>query len=141
MVMSLVVSCKKHTGCTEFGSENFDPEAVIDDGSCIHIRDKFIGNFTVNSDCFADNYQRTIVEAIDDNTVVISNLADTLGSVNARVYGENITIELQTVQPSVKVEGAGVYTEDDTISISYRIRDSRSGTEIITDCLEWCSKM
>lgn len=73
--------------------------------------------------------------------VVISNLADTLGAVDARVYGDNITIELQTVQPSITVEGAGVYSEENAISLSYRIRDSRSGTEVITDCLEWCSKM
>ena len=137
----MIISCKKYSGCTEFGSENFDPKAVVDDGSCIHLRDKFIGNFSVNSDCFADNYRRTFAEAVDDYSVIISNLADTLGSVQAQVYGKNLTIELQTIQPSITVEGAGVYTEENAISLSYRIRDSRNGTEVITDCLEWCSKM
>jgi len=141
LIATAINGCKKHSGCTEFGSENFDPEAIVDDGSCIHIRDKFIGNFSVNSDCFSNNYNRNITETQDEYMVVISNLADTLGAVDARVYGDNITIELQTVQPSITVEGAGVYSEENAISLSYRIRDSRSGTEVITDCLEWCSKM
>jgi hypothetical protein len=47
---------------------------------------------------------------------------------------------VQTVGNLITIEGAGVYIEDDAISISYRIRDSRSGTEVILDCLELCQK-
>ncbi len=134
-------SCKKNAGCTEFGAENYDPEAVVNDGSCIAVSDKFVGSFQVNSNCFADNYIRQITATSNDYIVVISNLADTLGSVEAHVAGLNITIDEQTVGTFITVEGAGIYVaENNAISLSYRVRDSRTGTAIISDCLEWCSK-
>ena len=134
-------SCKKNAGCTQFGSENYDPDAVVEDGSCIHVRDKFIGAFNVTSDCFSDQYETLIAETQEEYVVAITNLADTLGPVQARVYADNITIDRQTVGIGVTIEGAGIYVEEAAISISYRIRDTRSGTEVITDCLEWCSKI
>lgn len=141
LIIVAFAGCKKNVGCTKFGSENYDPEAVVDDGSCISIRDKFVGTFGVTSDCIADNYQRTISEKIDDNEVVISNLADTLPDVDAYVFADNITIDRQPVGQFVTVEGAGVALNDSTISISYRIRDNRGGIEVIHDCFETCSKL
>lgn len=138
--MALLYGCKENSGCTQFGSENFDPDAIVDDGSCIHIRDKFIGTFNVISDCFSEQQELIISEASDDYMVTITNLADTLPTVQANVYGNNITIDRQPVAIGVTVEGAGVYTEEAAISLSYRTRDSRSGSEIITDCIELCSK-
>ncbi|MFT4981061.1 MAG: hypothetical protein ACI9UR_000908 [Bacteroidia bacterium] len=139
LTIILASSCKNE-GCTDFEAENYDPEAVINDGSCILTRDKFLGNFQVSSDCFAEDYFRSITATQNEYIVVITNLADTLGDVEASVFGENITIEVQTVGNLITIEGAGVYIEDDAISISYRIRDSRSGTEVILDCLELCQK-
>jgi len=137
----LCAGCKKDSGCTEFGTDNYDPEAVIDDGSCIETRDKFLGNFQVSSDCIADDYARAIEVTSERYAVTISNLADTLGTVRADVFGANITIALQTLGTGITVEGAGVYVEENQISLSYRIRDSRSGTEVIQDCFELCTKL
>lgn len=137
LILIAFSSCKKHEGCTKFGSENFDPDAVINDGSCIHIRDKFLGSFNVYSNC-SDNYELLITETIDDYVVAISNLADSLPTIEADVYGNNITIEPQTLFPAVNIEGAGVFTTDSTIEMSYRISDSRTGSSIITDCFEQC---
>ena len=136
----LASGCKKNSGCTEFGTDNYDPEAVIDDGSCIETRDKFLGNFQVSSDCIADDYMREVSVTSKRYTVAISNLSDTLGTVNAEVFGTDITIELQSLGTGITVEGAGLYVEENTISISYRIRDSRSGIEVIYDCFEVCTK-
>ena len=139
LTIILLASCKNE-GCTDFGAENYDPEAVINDGSCILTRDKFLGNFLVSSDCFAEDYFRSITTTQNEYIVVITNLADTLGAVEASIFGENITIEEQTVGNLITIEGAGVYVQDGAISISYRVRDSRNGTEIIHDCLELCQK-
>lgn len=136
-----LLGCNRNSGCTEFGSENYDSDAVVDDGSCVNFRDKFIGVFNVNSDCITDGYQLTIQEGQSDNEVTISNLSDTLNVLTARVYGDNITIDLQTVATSVNLEGAGVYVDTNAISLSYRFRDSRTGAEVQTDCIEWCSKI
>lgn len=140
-IVTLAVGCKKDAGCTKFGSENYDPEAVVDDGSCVSVRDKFIGTFEVDSDCITDNYERTISEGAGEYDVVISNLADTLSDVNAYVFAENITIDRQSIGFFVTLEGAGVAINDSTISISYRIRENKNGIEVIHDCFETCSKL
>lgn len=132
--------CKKNTGCTQFGYENYDSDAIVDDGSCIHVKDKFLGTFSVNSDCFSNSYQTVITETQDDYILAITNLGDTLPIVRANIYGNNITIEPQTIGVGVSIEGAGIYLEEASISLSYRIRDSRSGTELVTDCFQTCTK-
>ena len=128
--------CKQESGCTEFGSDNFNADAIVDDGSCIPARDKFLGNFQVSSDCFSSLYSTVISEEADDNEVTISNLADTLVDIKAEVFLKEITIENQVVGLGVSIEGAGISISEDTISLSYRIRDVRGGTEQVFDCFE-----
>ena len=113
VILASITGCKNE-GCTEFTAENYDPEAVINDGSCIEVRDKFLGNFAVIPECGLNNYIRIITGTQNKYVVVISNIADTLGTVEARISGENITIDRQLVQASISV---------------------------IHDCLEWCSKL
>lgn len=136
----LVTGCKKESGCTKFGTDNYNPDAVIDDGSCIEARDKFLGDFVVNSDCISSVYTRTISATAQRYVVTLSNIADTLGSIDAHVAGTEITIEPQIIAENISIEGAGLYVEENQISISYRIRDMRSGTEVIHDCFELCTK-
>jgi len=138
LMLSVSYGCKKHAGCTKFGSENYEPDAVIDDGSCIHVTDKFIGSFSVRSDCFVQPYERTIDRTTEEFVVTITRIADTLGTAKARVYANNITIDRQTLRPGISVEGAGLF-KNGVISLSYRIRDVRTGSEYITDCLETCT--
>ena len=141
LFISLSYGCEKNAGCTQFGTDNYDPAAVFDDGSCILAREKFVGQFNVGSDCISSDYTRTIEITSGQFVVAINNIADTLGSVEARVYGNNITIDPQTIDNLITVEGAGVFAEDSTISISYRIRDQRNGVVQIYDCLETCTRL
>ena len=128
--------CKQESGCTEFGSDNFNADAIVDDGSCIPARGKFLGNFQVSSDCFTSLYSTVISEEANDYEVTISNLADTLVDIKAEVFLKEITIENQVVGLGVSIEGAGISISEDTISLSYRIRDVRGGTEQVFDCFE-----
>lgn len=140
-VACTVSSCGKDAGCNVFGAENYNPDAVIDDGSCIEVRDKFLGLYSVGSDCIEGSYLRSISETSDRFVVEVSNIEDTLGAVLARVSGENITIDQQVVRNSVTVEGAGVFVADENaLSLTIRIRDSRSGIEVIHDCVDYCVK-
>lgn len=138
----LVISgCGRESGCNVFGSENYDPEAVVDDGSCIEMRDKFLGQYSVTSDCMAGAYIRSINETGDRFVVEITAMGDTLGTVLGVVAGPDITIDRQTVRTNVTVEGAGVYdTAAHVLDLSIRIRDSRSGGLVITNCLDRCVK-
>lgn len=141
MAIVLLASCGSDRGCNRFGSENFDPDAIIDDGSCIEMRDKFLGLYSVSSDCSAGAYLRSVSETSERFIVEVTNIGDTLGTVTAEVIANNITIERQTVRTNVTVEGAGIYDSDlNELSLTIRIRDRRSGTEVITNCLDRCLK-
>ncbi|MCF8258578.1 MAG: hypothetical protein K9J06_13560 [Flavobacteriales bacterium] len=141
MALLLLVSCDKQRGCNRFGSENYDPDAIVDDGSCIEMRDKFLGQYSVTADCSEGAYLSTISETSDRFIVEITNIGDTLGTVTAEVIADNITIERQTVRTSVTVEGAGVYNSElNVLDMTIRIRDRRSGTEVITNCIDRCVK-
>jgi len=46
--MAIVLSgCKEETGCTNRKADNYNPDAVRDDGSCINARDKFLGVYRI----------------------------------------------------------------------------------------------
>jgi len=47
---SILTSCQPE-GCTDPMSDNYDPKAKVDDGSCVPWRDKFIANYTGTNAC------------------------------------------------------------------------------------------
>ena len=132
----VLLGCERESGCTEFGADNYNSEAVVDDGSCIAARDKFIGDFIATSNCFDNPYSTNVVEGDDDDELTISNLADTLVDISATIFLNEITISDQLVGLGVSVEGAGLIMGQDSISLSYRIIDTRTGVEQTTDCFE-----
>lgn len=137
----LLGSCREQ-GCTEFGAENYDPDAVINDGSCVQSRDKFIGRFSVSSECAADDYIIEIDPVTDPRKVEVIGLADSLPNLQALIFETSITIDEQPIATNVTVEGAGLYdTTANGISFTFRITDLRSGNEVVTDCVEWFSKL
>jgi hypothetical protein len=42
-----MTGCKEEIGCTNRTSDNYNPDAVRDDGSCISARDKFLGVYSL----------------------------------------------------------------------------------------------
>lgn len=139
----MLVSCGKERGCNRFGSDNYDPDAMVDDGSCIEVRDKFLGLYSVTSDCMGGAYLRTISETSERFVVEVTNIGDTLGKVTARVTGKDIVIEPKDfpVRNGVTVEGGGVYDEETgVLNMTVRIRDVRSGSVVITNCYDVCVK-
>ncbi|MEM9985041.1 MAG: hypothetical protein AAF804_08075, partial [Bacteroidota bacterium] len=71
-------SCEQ-AGCTNPFSDNYDPEATTDDGSCILAREKFIAQYTVAESCPSGNYtfeMNLVAGSASDDAVIINNLGD-----------------------------------------------------------------
>jgi hypothetical protein len=84
-VALMSTSCNKDdapvSGCTDPLAETYNPDADIDDGSCVYARDKFIGSYdVVSDDCEAGTYNIRIdpsAQAVDK--ILINNLNDLSG--------------------------------------------------------------
>lgn len=42
-----ISGCREEVGCTNRTSDNYNPDAVRDDGSCVSARDKFLGIYSI----------------------------------------------------------------------------------------------
>ena len=135
-----LISCSQKEGCTDFGAENYDPDAVMNDGSCIQVYDKFVGEYIVDSDCFDGFYQIKIDKTSDDYKVRISGLADTLQPIDAEIIAGDLVIRKHERAHHVFLEGAGT-SIGGGISMSYHVRDETGISVVFQDCLQWCSEL
>lgn len=121
-----VASCGKKSGCTDFSSPNYDPDAFSDDGSCIPVNRKFIGLWDVTSDCDSANFYRSIERNLNNPFEVL--LTDVNGNFNVRAHisDDNISFS-DTLSPFIYIEGAGQVTGDGHLELSYKITYSGSG--------------
>ncbi|MFT6211069.1 MAG: hypothetical protein ACJATE_001700, partial [Bacteroidia bacterium] len=99
--------CKEEVGCTTRTSDNYNPDAVRDDGSCINSRDKFLGIYSILHihwpDSFPDqlNQQtRFMTIAQDDlreqeDDVKILNFGTDSLTVRALISRQRLTIPRQ----------------------------------------------
>lgn len=136
-----ISGCSKQQGCTDFSSPNYNPDALVDDGSCIPMNQKFLGTWDVQSDCSDVGYYRSITPHQDKFGVSVTNLGRNLGAVSARISEDNITIPSQSVSAFIVIEGAGVMLSNGFMRLSYRVRDSSSGQVVIYDCMDEMSKI
>lgn len=94
----LFASCQEE-GCTIPYSENFNPNAEIDDGMCILWRDKFLGVFDVEENCNSGLYGYTmgiVTGNFDERSVIINNFGNFGVNVNGDVDGDDIFIPNQS---------------------------------------------
>lgn len=101
-------------GCMQPLAENYNPDATEDDGSCIDKREKFAGDWSVDSDCgggfvdLGDPQAVTYNQGIWSDTIFIDNVIAGV-QVYALVNGLEVTIPKQTVagQLPIEVDGTG----------------------------------
>ena len=91
-------SCAK-TGCTNPKSDNYNPDATKDDGTCVAWRDKFIASYLINSDNCSTSPGSTYTLSLTASAVDLDKVLFTDGYLQweGEVSSENeITIPNQT---------------------------------------------
>jgi len=113
------------SGCTNIFSDNYDEDAIKDDGSCILAREKFIGTFLVNENCESglDGYELDIYESdLYDNEVAIVNLNNVGGTVYAIIEEDFLEIpDQRELDSGAKYIGSGSIIEN-SLAISFSVQ-------------------
>ncbi|MEX1189942.1 MAG: hypothetical protein WED33_11840 [Bacteroidia bacterium] len=127
-LITVLPSCDKTLGCTDPTAENYDPEAELEDASCVTQRKKFTGLFAAGDGCnIAPAAQNYFVEVRNSNVslqdILIFNLGDFfLNPVVAIVNKTTFTIERQDPDADGHyITGEGSIAGN-TITIQYRVR-------------------
>lgn len=137
-VMMLSSGCAVE-GCTDPMSDNFDPEATEDDGTCIPWRDKFVAQYTVGENCPGGNfnYEINIVPgAAGPTAIIINNFGETGEPVNATVDGINVNIPNQNINSqgaSISVNGSGSINGN-LLIINYSFEVAGQGATCTMNC-------
>ncbi|MBR9922840.1 MAG: hypothetical protein GYB31_18590 [Bacteroidetes bacterium] len=114
--VGLFSSCKTE-GCTDPMSDNYDPEAQKDDGSCIPWSDKFIGTYAAERSCTGEVPQNgnLVVTRSSTGEQVLLFTFDDLNFTGEVVTTSSVIINNQTINyqgQEVNVSGTGSLDDD-----------------------------
>jgi len=150
VISSSMTGCKEEVGCTTRTSDNYNPDAVRDDGSCINSRDKFLGIYSILHinwpDSFPDqlNQQtRFMTIAQDDlreqeDDVKILNFGTDSLTVRALISRQILTIPRQDLSVRgipMTFRGEGHIDDDGYLTILYSTWLTSNGQLVIEDAV------
>lgn len=138
--------CREEVGCTNRNSDNYNPDAVRDDGSCINSRDKFLGIYNLLHICWPDTLlptprYMTIAEdnlrEAEDDIKILNFGADSI-TVRALVSKNTLTIPRQDLSVRgipMTFRGEGHIDDDGYITVLYSMWLANNGQIVNEDCV------
>lgn len=129
-----MTACQKEKGCKDSSSINYNPDAVVDDGSCEYPYTRFLGTYAVtenysSSGCGSgsDSYTLIISEGSYYSEIIVTGLGGGMASVKFIVEGNTMQSPYQEAVNSPigyldLDEGIGVLSGN-TIILNYTVDD------------------
>jgi len=150
VTVSALSGCKEEVGCTTRTSDNYNPDAVRDDGSCINSRDKFLGIYSILHinwpDSFPNqaNQQTRFMTIAEDNLreaeddIKIYNFGADSITVRALVFRNRITIPRQDLSVRgipMTFRGEGHIDDNGYLTILYSTWLATNGQLVVEDAV------
>lgn len=138
--------CKEEVGCTNRRSDNYNPDAVRDDGTCINARDKFLGVYRILHICWPDTLlpePRYMTIAEDDlreeeDDIKFLNFGMDSVVVRALISQHDLTIPMQNLSVRgipMTFTGEGHIDDDGYLTVLYTTKLFPSGQLVSEDCV------
>lgn len=153
-------SCREESGCTNRTSDNYNPDAVRDDGSCLSARDKFLGVYSIlhiqwngavrdSFPNFENPTPRFMTVAEDElrepkDDIKLLNFGKDSLTVRALVDKNFITIPQQSLNARglpMKFTGEGHIDNDGYLTILYTTSFIQTGQVDCEDCVIFAQRI
>jgi hypothetical protein len=107
LAMTIFSGCEEETGCTERNSDNYNPDAVREDGTCINSRDKFLGVYRTIHVCDLDTFNGEEIHDFDTAqlvTIFEDELREQDDDVEIRLFGpDSLTIKALVSRHTLRI--------------------------------------
>ena len=145
------LGCREETGCTNRTADNYNADAVRDDGSCINARDKFLGVYSVLHICWPDTMlplprYMTLAEddlrELEDDIKMLNFGADSI-TVRALINKNVLTIPRQDLNVRgnpMTFRGEGHIDNDGYLTILYSTW-LLNGQAVLEDCVIFAQRL
>lgn len=149
-----LTGCKEEVGCTNRTADNYNPDAVRDDGSCVSARDKFLGVYSILHIQWDGNVRDSFPDVEDPTprymTIALDELREAKDDVKILRFGKDsltvralinknfLTIPQQSLNARnipMKFEGEGHIDDDGYLTILYNTTIISSGQKDCEDCV------
>jgi hypothetical protein len=125
VIVAINTGCQKKRGCTDTYSDNFDPEAELDDDTCIPTRLKFVGEYdghgTIEVDAgLLEAYDQVAVNVQDSTAFTPDGLVIGISDFDAQLYALSATVT-GTYNLMINSQWLGDYNYSGTGSVSGRV--------------------
>ena len=142
--------CKEEVGCTTRTSDNYNPDAVRDDGSCINARDKFLGIYSILHINWPDSFPNQLDQQTRYMTIAQDNLREQADDIKILNFGsDSLTVRALVSRQTLRIprqdlsvrgipmtfRGEGHIDNDGYITILYSTWLTSTGQPVIKEAV------